>query len=214
MNKPARTIWPRWTRGARRPWRHARRTKKRRTKRPAGLRCNAGRTVAESLRPSGAFRYLRGENDFLQVYDTLPPFRKILIANRSEIALRIARACKELGIRTIAVYSEADRGALHVLEADEAYLLGPAPAAESYLRGDAILDTARRAGGDAIHPGYGFLSENADFVEACERAGVKFIGPPSSSMRALGSKTRARQAADAAGMPRTPGSTQGLTSLT
>jgi len=143
----------------------------------------------------------------------LPSFKKILIANRGEIALRIERACRELAIRTVAVYSEADRAALHVLEADEAYLLGPAPAAESYLRGDLILGIANRAGADAIHPGYGFLSENADFAEACERAGIKFIGPPSSAMRALGSKTRARQAADAAGMPRTPGSTSGLISL-
>ncbi len=143
-----------------------------------------------------------------------PAFTKILIANRGEIALRIHRACRELGIATVAVYSEADRAALHVLEADEAYLLGPAPATESYLRGDLILDIARRTGADAIHPGYGFLSENADFAEACEHAGVKFIGPTASAMRALGSKTRARQAADAAGMPRTPGSTQALASVT
>ncbi len=124
-------------------------------------------------------------------------FSKILIANRGEIALRIERACRELGIATVAVYSEADRTALHVLEADEAFLLGPAPATESYLRGDLILDIARRTGADAIHPGYGFLSENADFAEACEGAGIKFIGPTASAMRALGSKTRARQAADA-----------------
>jgi acetyl-CoA carboxylase, biotin carboxylase subunit len=143
----------------------------------------------------------------------LRPFRKILIANRGEIALRIARACHELGIATVAVYSEADRAALHVLEADEAYLLGPAPASQSYLRGDLILDIARRSGADAIHPGYGFLSENADFSEACANAGIKFIGPPAAAMRALGSKTRARQAADLAGMPRTPGSTSALTSL-
>jgi acetyl-CoA carboxylase, biotin carboxylase subunit len=143
----------------------------------------------------------------------LSAFKKILIANRGEIALRIQRACRELGIATVAVYSEADRAALQVLEADEAWLLGPAPAAESYLRGDLILDIARSTGADAVHPGYGFLSENADFAEACEREGVKFIGPPASAMRALGSKTRARQAADAAGMPRTPGSTQPLASL-
>ena len=139
--------------------------------------------------------------------------RKILIANRGEIALRILRACRELGIATVAVYSDADRAALHVLEADEAYRLGPAPATESYLRGDLILDLARKAGAQAIHPGYGFLSENANFAEACESAGIKFIGPPASAMRALGSKTRARQAADAAGMPRTPGSVKGLSSL-
>ena len=139
-------------------------------------------------------------------------FSKILIANRGEIALRIERACRELGIATVAVYSDADRAALHVLEADEAFLLGPPPATESYLRGDLILDIARRTGADAIHPGYGFLSENADFAEACEGAGVKFIGPTASAMRALGSKTKARQAADAAGMPRTPGSTRALDS--
>lgn len=140
-------------------------------------------------------------------------FRKILIANRGEIALRVERACRERGIATVAVYSDADRAALHVLEANEAYRLGPATASESYLRGDLILDIAKKTGSDAIHPGYGFLSENADFAEMCEKAGVKFIGPPAKAMRALGSKTRARQAADAAGMPRTPGSTTGLASL-
>jgi len=139
--------------------------------------------------------------------------KKILIANRGEIALRLERACREMGISPIAVYSDADRAALHVLEAGEAYRLGPAPASESYLRGDLLLDIARRAGADAIHPGYGFLSENADFAEACEQAGLKFIGPPAAAMRQLGSKTRARQAADRAGMPRTPGSTKGLASL-
>ncbi|HTV05077.1 MAG TPA: acetyl-CoA carboxylase biotin carboxylase subunit [Acidobacteriaceae bacterium] len=141
------------------------------------------------------------------------PFRKILIANRGEIALRIARACREMGIPFATVYSDADRAALHVLESDEAHRLGPAPATESYLRGDLLLDIARNVGADAIHPGYGFLSENADFAETCEQAEIKFIGPPSAAMRALGSKTRARQAADKAGMPRTPGSTTGLASL-
>ena len=118
-----------------------------------------------------------------------------------------------MGIRTVAVYSDADRAALHVVRADEAYRLGPAPASQSYLRGDLILDAARRSGADAVHPGYGFLSENADFAEACERAGLVFIGPPASAMRILGSKTRARQAADAAGMPRVPGSVAGLASV-
>jgi acetyl-CoA carboxylase biotin carboxylase subunit len=140
-------------------------------------------------------------------------FQKILIANRGEIALRIQRACRELGIATVAVYSDADRSALHVLEADEAYRLGPAPAAESYLRGDRILEIAQEAGAQAIHPGYGFLSENAGFAEACEQSPIKFIGPPAHAMRALGSKIRARQAADKAGMPRVPGSTRGLASL-
>ena len=134
----------------------------------------------------------------------------MLIANRGEIALRVIRACREMGVATVAVYSDADRGALHVLHADEAYRVGPAPASESYLRGDLILEIARRAGADAVHPGYGFLSENAEFAEACAAAGVTFIGPPASAMRVLGSKTRARQAADAAGMPRVPGSVTGL----
>jgi acetyl-CoA carboxylase, biotin carboxylase subunit len=147
------------------------------------------------------------------VAKTRTAIRKILVANRGEIALRVMRGCRELGIGTVAVYSDADRAALHVLEADEAYRLGPAPATESYLRGDLILDIARRSGAQAIHPGYGFLSENAGFAEACEQAGIKFIGPTAAAMRALGSKTRARQAADAAGMPRTPGSVQGLASL-
>ena len=111
---------------------------------------------------------------------------------------------------TVAVYSDADRGALHVLHADEAYRLGPAPAADSYLRGDLILEVARRSGADAVHPGYGFLSENAEFAEACAAVGVTFIGPPAGAMRVLGSKTRARQAADAAAMPRVPGSVTGL----
>ena len=137
----------------------------------------------------------------------------MLIANRGEIALRVIRACREMGVATVAVYSDADRGALHVLHADEAYRLGPAPAAESYLRGELILEVARRSGADAIHPGYGFLSENAEFVEACEAAGVVFIGPPASAMRVLGSKTRARQAADAAEMPRVPGSVTGLADI-
>jgi acetyl-CoA carboxylase biotin carboxylase subunit len=134
----------------------------------------------------------------------------VLIANRGEIALRVIRACREMGMATVAVYSDADRGALHVLHADEAYRLGPAPAAESYLRGDLILEIARRAGADAVHPGYGFLSENAEFAEACAASGVTFIGPPASAMRVLGSKTKARQAADAAAMPRVPGSVTGL----
>jgi len=138
--------------------------------------------------------------------------QKVLIANRGEIALRVIRACHEMGLRTVAVYSDADRAALHVLHADEAYRLGPAPASESYLRGDLILEIARQSGADAVHPGYGFLSENAEFASACVAAGVIFIGPPASAMHVLGSKTRARQAADAVAMPRVPGSVTGLAS--
>jgi acetyl-CoA carboxylase biotin carboxylase subunit len=139
--------------------------------------------------------------------------KKVLIANRGEIAVRVMRTCREMGLGTVAVYSDVDRGALHVSYADEAYRLGPGPATESYLRGELILDVARRSGADAAHPGYGFLSENADFADACIAAGVTFIGPPASAMRALGSKTKARQAADAAQMPRVPGSVTGLGSV-
>lgn len=137
---------------------------------------------------------------------------KILIANRGEIALRIIRACRERGILAVAVYSDADRAGLHVIHADEAYRLGPAPARESYLRGDLILDVAKNCGADAIHPGYGFLSENDAFAAACEAAGMCFIGPPAAAMRMLGSKTRARQTADAASLPRVPGSVDALAS--
>ena len=139
--------------------------------------------------------------------------RKILIANRGEIALRIQRAAREMGIATVAVFSDADRDALHVLEADEAYRVGPAPAHESYLRLHRMIEIAHRSGADAIHPGYGFLSENADFSEACHNAGIKFIGPTASAMRQLGSKIMARQTADACGLPRVPGSKDALTSI-
>jgi 3-methylcrotonyl-CoA carboxylase alpha subunit len=134
-------------------------------------------------------------------------FRKILIANRGEIAVRIIATCREMGIRTVAVYSEADRHALHVREADEAYYIGPAPAAQSYLRIDTIIDVARQSGAEAIHPGYGFLSENADFVEAGERAGIVFIGPPAAAMRLMGSKIAAKQLAQSVGAPTVPGYT-------
>ncbi len=139
-------------------------------------------------------------------------FKKILIANRGEIAVRVIRACREMGIATVAVYSEADRAALHVRKADEAYPIGPSPAAESYLRMDKILDVARRSGAQAIHPGYGFLSENAKFAQACADAGVKFIGPTPASMEMMGSKTRARQEMEKASVPFVPGTSRGLQS--
>jgi acetyl-CoA carboxylase, biotin carboxylase subunit len=132
-------------------------------------------------------------------------FQKVLIANRGEIAVRIIRACRELGIDTVAVYSEADRHALHVRYADEAYLLGPAPSRESYLRADKIIDIARKCGADAIHPGYGFLAERKDFAEACADAGIVFIGPKPSSIAAMGDKAEARATVIKAGVPVVPG---------
>jgi acetyl-CoA carboxylase biotin carboxylase subunit len=139
-------------------------------------------------------------------------FRKILIANRGEIAVRVIRACREMGIAAVAVYSEVDRASLHVRKADEAYAIGPAAAAESYLNISKILDVAKRCGADAIHPGYGFLSENPRFAEACAKTGVKFIGPSAASMEKVGSKTRARQAMAKAGVPFVPGTAKGLES--
>ena len=139
-------------------------------------------------------------------------FNKVLIANRGEIAVRVIRALREMGIGSVAVYSAADRAALHVRMADEAAFIGPAPSSESYLRVDRLLEAAAKHGAEAIHPGYGFLSENADFAAACEAAGLVFIGPSSDSIRRLGSKTEARALAKKAGTPIAPG-TGGVTDL-
>ncbi len=134
------------------------------------------------------------------------PFKKLLIANRGEIAVRVIRACHEMGIRTVAVYSEADRDALHVRFAHEAYSIGPPPSSESYLRIDKILDVAKRSGAEAIHPGYGFLSENDQFSRACRDAGVVFVGPPPEAMEAMGDKVRSRELMTKAGVAVVPGS--------
>ena len=120
-------------------------------------------------------------------------FNKILVANRGEIALRVIRAAHELGVEAVAVYSDADRLAPHVLASDEAYRIGPAPSAQSYLLGDALIEVAKRSGAEAVHPGYGFLSERAHFIRAVEEAGLVFIGPPADAVDAMGDKTEARK---------------------
>lgn len=139
-------------------------------------------------------------------------FKKILIANRGEIACRVIRACREMKIGTVAVYSDADRDALHVRMADEAYHIGPPPSSESYLRWEKIIEVAKAAGAEAIHPGYGFLSENAEFVREVTKAGITFIGPPPEAMEGMGGKMSARKIAIDAGVPVVPGTTEALSS--
>ena len=133
-------------------------------------------------------------------------FRKVLIANRGEIALRVINACKEMGIRTVAVYSEADRNSLHVKFADEAICIGPPPSKDSYLNVPAVISAAEIAGADAVHPGYGLLSENANFAEVCRASNIKFIGPPPEVTRMMGEKSTARQTMKQAKVPILPGS--------
>ncbi|MEJ2719642.1 MAG: biotin carboxylase N-terminal domain-containing protein, partial [bacterium] len=133
-------------------------------------------------------------------------FNKILIANRGEIAIRVMRACREMGIPSVAVYSDADRLALHVTYADETYRIGPPPSKDSYLNIENIIDAAKRCGADAVHPGYGFLAENADFAAACDAAGIVFVGPSPASIRSMGNKLEARAAMRSSGVPVIPGS--------
>src|SRR3954453_9057809 len=140
-------------------------------------------------------------------------FTKVLVANRGEIAVRVMRALKEMEIASVAVYSEVDRDAPHVHEEDESYLLGPGPATESYLNVEKLLEVTKQAGAEAIHPGYGFLAENAAFAKACKKAKIVFIGPPAKAIEGMGSKTRARDLMKAAGVPIVPGTTEPVAGL-
>ncbi|GAM24203.1 hypothetical protein SAMD00019534_073780 [Acytostelium subglobosum LB1] len=152
--------------------------------------------------------YLFGQWRFMSSvasFDKITPITKVLIANRGEIACRVMRTAKKRGVKTVAVYSEADKNSMHVSMADEAYLIGPAPAKDSYLRADKIMEIAKRSGAQAIHPGYGFLSENSDFADLCEREGIIFIGPPSSAIIAMGSKSASKDIMIKANVPTIPG---------
>jgi len=174
------------------------------------VRFSAHRVAKRAQQP--VLLAVRRMEDLARLQAALTMFKKILIANRGEIAVRVIRACREMGIAAVAVYSDVDRAALHVRKADEAYPIGPAAAIESYLNIDRIIDVAKHSRVDAIHPGYGFLSENPRFARACADAGVKFIGPPAAAMERMGSKTRARQQMEQAGVPFVPGTARALES--